>query len=74
MYMRRSLQYKLERELEMVWVHHETTVAMGCMLWLHWFCKTECPVQHMIPPNDIDGAVVCDASARRQDAWSCEDR
>ena len=48
-----KLQYGLNIELEMVWQKHQAVVAMGCVLWLNWFCMTERALEHICPASDI---------------------
>jgi hypothetical protein len=57
-----SPPYNLDRELEMVWMNHDSVVAKGCMMWLNWFCASERSLENISPPSDLGRLVAMGVS------------
>ena len=55
--------YNLDRELDMVWLTHDSMVATGCMLWLFWFGQSQRSLENMSPPNDLGRLVAMEVTS-----------
>ena len=57
-----SPTYNLDRELEMAWFRYDKAVAVGCMLWLNWFCASERSLENINPSSDSGHLVAMEVS------------